>query len=87
MALPAMPMLMKKLVATIWKPIIGKQTKVMRMPSAARRTSSASFVKSETASRGISSPSRKPHVVTHVAPIAVSFSTRSTRSYCCAPKL
>ena len=87
MALPAMPMLMKKLVATIWNPMMGKKAKVMRIPSTDRRMSSGSFVKAETAVRGTSSPIRNPTVVTHVAPMLVSFSTRSTRSYCRAPKL
>ena len=86
-ALPAMPMLWKKLVVTIWNPMIGKQRKTIRIPSAERRISSGSFVKAETASRGASSPSRKPAVVTHVAPMIVSFSTRFTRSNCRAPKL
>lgn len=39
------------------------------------------FVKADTASRGTSSPIRNPAIVTHVAPMIVSFSTRSTRSY------
>ena len=82
-----MPMLMKKLVATIWNPMIGKQMKTIRMPSTDSRISSGSFVKADTASRGTSSPIRNPAIVTHVAPMIVSFSTRSTRSYCRAPKL
>ena len=87
MALPAMPMLWKKLVETIWNPIIGKKTNAMRMPSAASRMSSASEVKSDTDTRGRHSPMRNPNVMTAVAPIAVSFSTRNTRSNCRAPKL
>ena len=38
-AFGAMPMLWKKLVVTIWNPMIGKQRKTMRIPSAASRIS------------------------------------------------
>lgn len=86
-ALPAMPILWKKFVATIWNPMIGKQRKTMRMPSAASRTSSSSVVKSDTARWGMNSPTTKPEEVTHTAHTIVSRSTLSTRSYCCAPKL
>ena len=84
-ALPAMPILWKKLVVTIWKPMIGKQKKTMRIPSAERRTNSGSSVKTDTARRGANSPIRNPSVVTQVAPMIVNFSTRSTRSNCRAP--
>ena len=81
-ALPAMPMLMKKLVATIWNPMIGKQMKTMRMPSTDSRISSGSFVKADTASRGTSSPIRNPAIVTHVAPmIAARARTAGRRNY------
>ena len=82
-----MPTLIKKFVATIWNPMIGKQKKTMRMPSTERRISSSSEVNIPTAMRGMNSPRMNPAVVTHVAPIIVSFSTRITRSYCFAPKL
>ena len=59
----------------------------MRMPSTDRRISSSSEVNIPTAMRGRNSPMTNPAVVTHVAPMIVSFSTRITRSYCFAPKL
>ena len=86
-AFGAMPMLWKKLVVTIWNPMIGKQRKTMRIPSAASRISSSSVVKTATAQWGSSSPSRNPSEVTQVAPMTVSLSTCIRRSYCRAPKL
>ena len=80
-ALPAMPMLMKKLVATIWNPMIGKQMKTIRIPSTARRISSGSFVKADTASRGASSPIRNPAPVTHVAPMIVILINKGLKQY------
>ena len=66
-ALPAMPMLWKKLEVTIWKPIIGKNITVMRSHVTESSVSSASDVKLPTTRSGTSIPTRKPKVVTAVA--------------------
>jgi len=63
-ALPAMPMLMKKLVATIWNPMIGKQTKTMRIPSTASRMRRGSL---PAKSLGVTGPRAKPSAAAAVA--------------------
>ena len=70
-----MPILWKKLDVTIWNPMIGKNMTVIRNPRADRSIRVWSVVKADTASSGISSPTRKPLVVTIVAAMTVSFMT------------
>lgn len=87
MDFPAIPMLWKKLAVTIWKPMMGKVRKTMRMPLAAISISSSSLVKMETTACGNSSQTRNPNVVTAVARIIVLRSTSSTLGKRPAPKL
>ena len=66
-ALPAIPILWKKLEVTIWKPIMGKNITVIRNPVAESSVNSASDVKIPTTRLGASIPTKKPKVVTQVA--------------------
>ena len=85
MAFFAMPMLWKKFDVTIWNPMMGQNITVMRSPRDERSIRVWSVVKAYATSSGISSPTRKPVVVTIVAAITVIFITWFTRPYWRAP--
>ena len=80
-----MPMLWKKLEVTIWKPTMGYKANTMRSPLTARSVRVPSVVKSDTAYRGNSSPTMKPHDVMTTPQKAVFLKVAMTLSIFLAP--
>ena len=83
--LPAMPMEVKKLPATIWNPTSNIDEASMRIGRTVCSISTSSWVNSRTIHRGTISPSRNTQPITIVAHTAVNSKARNMRSYRRAP--
>jgi len=83
----AFPMDWKKLVITIWIPIIGNMVTDIRKAFVAMLCNSTSLVNIEAMTEGIKVPITKPIVERPVATTTAYFNVRNIRPYCLAPKL